>query len=612
MSGIVGWFAPNRSLNNDTNTTVIDTMTNTLTHRGPGGIRTWADQQVALGATSIAAGTPDAIMPVAHLGQRTVAVTFDGQLLNREDLDRTLPTDGLNLPRTQASIVLRAYLRWGPELVDHLRGSYAFAVWDSQSRSLLLVRDRLGVKPLYIHEAGGEILFASEIKGLLANPAVPRRVTADGLREVFEMTKTPGQAVFDTIEELEPGHLLIASPDGIRTRRYWKIEAREHTDDLDTTISRTRELLDDVIAQQISGDANLGSMVSGGLDSSLITAIATKLRGNADPLETFSVDFAQHTAEFIPDPVRGTPDAPFVEELVNTVGTHHHSIVIPSSNMADPDLRERVVSTLDLPPAFWGDMYPSLYLFFEQVKARVDVTLSGESADEVFSGYRWFPDPAAVQAETFPWLTSVTGKYFDGKPLFDKAFLSSLSLEQFVKDSYQTALDETPTLDSDSEVDRRMRQMSYVNLTRFVQSLLDRMDRMSQVHALDVLAPFADHRIVEYAFNIPWELKAFDGREKSILRAATKDVVPTSILERQKSPYPSTQDPSYEAELRRQLNDIANDTNSPVLPLLDKSAITELLSTPLGEVSPMYDRMGTELVVGLNTWLKQYDVEIHA
>lgn len=608
MSGVTGWFAASRILRD--NTPVLEAMTKSLSHRGPGGSRTWVDGPIGLGATSISGGTPDDILPVAQLGSRTLAATFDGQILNREELDQSLPNDIPSVPTSQASIVLRAYLRWGTELVDHLRGSYALAIWDSQAETLLLVRDRLGVKPLYIHETNGDLLFASEIKSLLANPAVPRRVTAEGLREVFEMTKTPGQAVFDTIHELQPGHLLIATPDGIRTRQYWKLEAREHSDDLDSTIAHTRELLDDVIAQQIQGDANLGSMVSGGLDSSLITAIATKLRGNASSLDTFSVDFAQHTAEFIPDPVRGTPDGPFVEELVRTVGTNHHSIVIPSSNMADPDLRTQVVSTLDLPPAFWGDMYPSLYLFFEQVKSRVDVTLSGESADEVFSGYRWFHDPAAIEAETFPWLTSVTGKYFDGKPLFDQSFLKSLSLDQFVKDSYRTALAETPTLASDSAVDKRMREMSYVNLTRFVQSLLDRMDRMSQVHALDVLAPFADHRIIEYAYNIPWELKAFDGREKSILRAATKDVVPKSILERQKSPYPSTQDPSYEKELRNQLRAILDNPNSPVLPLVDQATITDLLKTPLGEVSPMYDRMGTELVVGLNAWLDLYDVEI--
>jgi asparagine synthase (glutamine-hydrolysing) len=244
------------------------------------------------------------------------------------------------------------------------------------------------------------------------------------------------------------------------------------------------------------------------------------------------------------------------------------------------------------------------------VRKHSTVALSGESADEVFGGYRWFHDPEAIQADTFPWLASVTGKYFDGKTLFDPGLLTQLDMHSFLHDSYAQAIAEAPVLPGESAVDQRMRQMSYVNLTRFVQTLLDRKDRMSMAVGLEVRVPFCDHRLVEYAFNIPWEMKAFDGREKSILRAATRDLLPESISERVKSPYPSTQDPAYEQALRDALAAIQADRNAPVAPLLDSGCIQQTLAKPLGSVSPMYERMGMELAVGLNTWLNEYDVSL--
>jgi len=295
---------------------------------------------------------------------------------------------------------------------------------------------------------------------------------------------------------------------------------------------------------------------------------------------------------------------------VERIKSTHGEIILDSRSMADPALRAKIVRALDLPPAFWGDMWPSLYRLFQEVRQHSTVALSGESADEVFGGYRWFHDPEAIAAQTYPWLTSVTGKYFDGKTLFDRGLLDTLDMGSFLRDSYSQALAETPVLPGEDDVNRRMRQMSYVNLTRFVQTLLDRKDRMSMAVGLEVRVPFCDHRLVDYAFNIPWEMKAFDGREKSILRAATRDLLPDSIADRVKSPYPSTQDPAYERGLRESLATLMADPTSPVRPLLDAKGVKETLRKPLGDLSPMYDRMGMELAIGLNTWLVEYDVSL--
>src|SRR5690606_6561427 len=272
---------------------------------------------------------------------------------------------------------------------------------------------------------------------------------------------------------------------------------------LDETIRHTRDLLEDIVDRQIVADVPLCSLLSGGLDSSIITALTSKklLAAGKENIRSFSVDFVDHGSGFTGDAVRGTPDAPFVRDLVEKISSSHQEIVLDSRELADPALRAQIVRALDLPPAFWGDMWPSLYRLFQEVRKHSTVALSGESADEVFGGYRWFHDPEAIQADTFPWLTSVTGKYFDGKTLFDPGLQAQLDMHSFLRDSYTQAIAEAPVLPGESSVDQRMRQMSYVNLTRFVQTLLDRKDRMSMAVGLEVRVPFCDHRLVEYAFN---------------------------------------------------------------------------------------------------------------
>lgn len=615
MCGMTGWLAFSHDLTAHRDT--LQRMTDTLAPRGPDAQGVWIDGPIGLGHRRLSIIDLEGgrqPMIADHGGQRAAAViSYTGEVYNFPELRRELLERGHRFEsRSDTEVVLRAYLEWGVAFVERLNGMYAFALWDRLTQQLLLVRDRRGVKPLYYFQTDDGVVFGSEPKALLANPRVPRKVNADGLREVLEMVKTPGQAIFAGMREVLPGELVKVNRMGLSRHRYWALQAREHEHTLEQTIRHTRDLLEDIVGRQIVADVPLCSLLSGGLDSSIITALASKklLAAGKDNIRSFSVDFADHGGGFTGDAVRGTPDAPFVRDLVQRIGSTHGEIVLDSHELADPALRAKIVQALDLPPAFWGDMWPSLYRLFQEIRRHSTVALSGESADEVFGGYRWFHDPEAIAAQTFPWLTSVTGKYFDGKTLFAQDVLDTLQMGSFLRDSYSQALAETPVLSGEDATNRRMRQMSYVNLTRFVQTLLDRKDRMSMAVGLEVRVPFCDHRLVEYAFNIPWEMKSFDGREKSILRAATRDLLPDSIAERVKSPYPSTQDPAYERGLRESLVAILADPASPVLPLLDRQRIANTLAKPLGNLSPMYDRMGMELAIGLNTWLAEYRVEL--
>ncbi|MGY1578835.1 asparagine synthase (glutamine-hydrolyzing) [Streptomyces sp. MN13] len=614
MCGIAGWVDFARDVRQEHG--ILEAITRTMACRGPDAEGMWTGEHAALGHRRLSIIDLDGGRQpmVAEAEDRALAcLTYSGEVYNFQELRRELEDRGHHFrTRSDTEVVLRGYLEWGEGLADRLNGMYAFAVWDAREQTLLLVRDRMGVKPLYYFPTADGVVFGSEPKAILAHPEVPRRVSAEGLREVLEMVKTPEHGVFSGMYEVRPGQLVRVSRTGLTKRTYWSLEAREHTDDLDTTIATVRGLLDDIVSRQTVADVPLCSLLSGGLDSSAITALAHhKLAARGEgPVRSFSVDFAEHGANFVADPVRGTSDAPFVRDLVAHIGAEHSEVVIDSAELADPQLRANVLRALDLPPAYWGDMWPSLYRLFQSVRARSTVALSGESADEVFGGYRWFFDQEAVQAETFPWLTSATARYFDGKSLFDPGLLHKLGMPEFLRDSYAQAVGETPVLPGEDAVDRRMRQMSYVNLTRFVQTLLDRKDRMSMAVGLEVRVPFCDHRLVEYVFNVPWRMKSFDGREKSLLRAATQDLLPESIVRRVKSPYPTTQDPAYEQGLRRAFAAVLDDADSPVLPLLDRSAARRLLDSPVGDMSAQYDRSGLELALGVNDWLAAYDITL--
>lgn len=499
-----------------------------------------------------------------------------------------------------------------PSCVDQLNGIYAFAIWNIRTRQLLLVRDRAGVKPLFYYQTRDGVIFGSEPKALLANPLVPRRVKADGLREILEMVKTPGHAIFEGMREVLPGEWVRVTQNGLTSQRYWQLQAREHEHSLSETISHTRDLLEDIVGRQVVADVPLCSLLSGGLDSSIITALASKklLQSGKGNIRSYSLEFRDHGQDFVANNFNLTPDAPFVRALIEQIHSTHEEVILDSALMADPQLHAKVVRALDLPPAFWGDMWPSLYRLFEEVRKHSTVALSGEAADELFGGYRWFHDPQAIAENTFGWMTSATGKYFDGKALLDPGLVKQLDIPTFLKDSYAQAVNEVPVLAGESAVNRRMRQETYVHLTRCMQIMLDRKDRMSMAVGLEVRVPFCDHRLVDYAFNIPWEMKAFDGREKSILRAAVKDLLPASILDRVKNPYPATQDPAYERQLRASMSQIANDPNAPAKPLLDSKRIQQVLNTDIGASSARQNRIGMEMVIGLNTWLGEYDVTL--
>ncbi|MGH3659389.1 MAG: asparagine synthase (glutamine-hydrolyzing), partial [Micromonosporaceae bacterium] len=399
-------------------------------------------------------------------------------------------------------------------VAERLNGMYAFAVWDGPAQRLVLIRDRVGIKPLYLHSTPDGVLFGSEPKAVLAHPEMPRVVDLDCLHELIGFTKAPGWALWKDLYEVEPGTTVTIDRSGTRQRTYWRLAPAEHEDDLDTTVERVGELLEDIARRQIVSDVELCCLLSGGLDSSAVTALAAaEARRTGSQLRTFSVDFVGHEENFRPDEMRQTPDSPFIREVVATVGARHRDVLLDPADLVDPELRRAVVACRDMPIGL-GDIDSSMYLLFRRIRQEATVTLSGEFADELFGGYIWFHQPAARDAPTFPWLAFQNAITTDRTALLHPELRARLDIPGYLADQYSSAVAGVEQLPGADPFEQHMRTICHLHLTRLVRALLDRKDRLSMAVGLEVRVPFADHRLVEYVYNAPWSMKTSDGREK--------------------------------------------------------------------------------------------------
>ncbi|GGW18046.1 asparagine synthetase B [Streptomyces capoamus] len=606
MCGITGWV----SFHQDARTMapVIEAMTAALTPRGPDAGGVWLGERAAIGHRRLAVIDLDGgTQPMTDRPDEPAHVlSYSGEVYNHHELRAELRARGhVFRTRSDTEVVLRAYAEWGEDVADHLTGMFAFAVWDEPAQRLLLVRDRLGVKPLFWAAVDGGLAFASEPKALFAHPALRPRVDADGLREAYSLLFNTGPTVWSGVRETAPGSLLVLDRDGIRERRYWQLEAADHTDDRDTTVERVRDLVGAAARSRLEADVPVCSLLSGGLDSTVLTALlAGELRRREGPearIRSYAVDYSDQAERFTGDVLRTGHDAPYAAEAGAFIGTEHHTVVLDPRALLDPEHRKAVVVARDSPIGV-GDMDTSLYLLFGQIRAHSTVALSGEAADEVFGGYPWFHQPKALAADTFPWLL-VTGDEA-AMPLNPEL---GLRMAEFRADTYRTALAAVPHLDGETPAEHRQREMQHLSLTRWLRQLLHRKDRLSMARGLEVRVPYCDHRLVEYAFNVPWALKSFDGREKSLLRAAGTGLAPESVLYRPKNHYPATHHPDY----NRGLQDLTRDAlaTEQVRALADETHLKPCLDTPPDRLEWGH-RLRLERVVDLALWLDHHQPEL--
>lgn len=607
MCGIAGWIDFSRDLRAAGDT--ARAMAGTLACRGPDAEGVWLSSRAVmvhrrLAVIDLEGGTQPMIARRAG-DTEEVVLSYSGEVYNFRELRTDLINHGHRFTtRSDTEVVLRAYLQWGERCVERFTGMFAFAVWDGDRRELLLARDRLGVKPLYHHCGPDGVLFGSEPKALLAAPGFAAVLDGEGVVELFAMfgSRTPGHGLLRGLCEVRPATTMVIGEHGARERRYWQLTATQHLDDEVTTVSRVRALLADAVAGQLISDVPLCALVSGGIDSSAVAALGSGAltRLGAGKLHTFAVDFAGSSTDFVADGNRPDRDAPYVRALVEHIGAQHTDVVLQTHDL----LAVQRIATLARDQPSLGDLDASLYLLFQAIQGHSTVALSGESADEVFGGYAWFHDPTAVDRPGFPWSMDDVG--FAG--VLSRELTERLRPADYVRDRYAEALAEVPRLPGETGQEARLRELSYLGLTRFLPVLLDRKDRMSMAVGLEVRVPFCDHRLVEYAWNLPWRLKTLGGEPKGILRAAVADLLPPTIVHRPKTMYPTAPDPGYDAAVRAQAVGLL-DPGSRVRPLLDPERVLALVDGT-SRRPPWMQRLALSYLGQIEHWMRTYHVTI--
>ena len=610
MCGIAGWINFYGNIGKDDK--ILFDMTDTLKERGPDAYGFHFSKHALLGHRRLVVVDPEGgSQPMTRkVGNNTYTIVYNGELYNTEDVRKTLKNNGFNFSSySDTEVLLVAYIFWGEECVKHINGIYAFGVWNETHQTLFLARDPLGVKPLFYTIKDNSLIFGSEIKTLLAHPLVEPILDKQGLTELFGFgpARPLGSGIFQNIKELPPSNSLIYDKDGIKTKQYWQLTAKAHDEDLKTTAEHLRFLLVDSIERQLVADVPVCTFLSGGLDSSIISAVAASYfkKNNMPNLNTYSIDYVDNKKFFKPTEFQPNTDADWIYKMVNYIGSDHHDILIDTPELASY-LKEAVIAT-DLPGM--ADVDSSLYLFCKEVRKNSTVALSGECADELFGGYPWFRREEDITATTFPW-----SKFVSDRKSILSGDLQSLPLEEYVQEKYDESLRQVPGLPGESQREHRMRELFYLNIKWFMITLLTRKDRMSMASGLEVRVPFADQRLVEYAYNIPMAMKYYKGREKGVLREALTGLLPDDVLWRKKSPYPKTHNPGYTMAVQKIMGNILKDKSSPILQIIDQKHVQEIVDSGGNAYkNPWYGQLmtGPQLIaylIQVNTWLKEYKV----
>lgn len=595
----------------DFDDSIMDQMIKTMQLRGPDDTGRFSCRDCAMLHSRLAIIDPEGgrqPMQLQWEGEY-YTIVYNGELYNTKEVKTELVLLGHRfVSHCDTEVVLHAYAQWGGKSLEKFNGIFAFAVWEHKNKRLFLARDRIGVKPLFykLHEKG--LIFSSEIKTILAYPSVVAELDAEGIAQILMIGpgRIPGSGVFRGIMELEPGCCGIFSDGKWVWRRYWKLTDREHTDSFADTAEQVRYLVTDAICRQMVSDVPIGTFLSGGLDSSLICAVCARERKNrGEQLDTFSLDFKDNDRYFVPGKFQPNSDKSYIGTMQQWLNSRHHwTVLTPQEQIA---VLQDATYARDLPGM--ADVDFSLLAFCKNIRSCVKVALSGECADEIFGGYPWYRDPEVRALEGFPWAqnTSLRAEFIHPQ------WKHKINAADFVSDHYQQTIDACDILPDTSPQEKRMKEMINLNHRWFMQTLLDRKDRMSMYQGLEVRVPFCDYRIAEYLYSVPWSFKDYQGYEKGLLRYAMRDYLPEEVLWRKKSPYPKTYDPQYMELVSDLLKQVIADKNAPILQIVSQKSLVEFLNSE--QPWPWYGQlMKTPQTIAymlqINYWLQLHHVHL--
>nr|WP_295779006.1 asparagine synthase (glutamine-hydrolyzing) [uncultured Intestinibacter sp.] len=611
MCGIVGWSNLKNNIRDYSD--IMDEMIDTLKLRGPdsAGLKTY--NHALMGHRRLIIVDPTGGMqPMTKIiNNKEYTICYNGELYNTEEVRADLISKGYKFDSySDTEVLLTSYIEYGQKCADYLNGIFAFGIWDEYNQELFLCRDQLGIKPLFYSYIDGNLIFASEIKALLKHPYIDSIVDRDGLIELISLgpARTLNGAIFKDIKEIPPAHYLLFNKRGINLNEYWKLETMEHEDDIDTTKKKVREMLVEIIENQLVSDVPVCTFLSGGLDSSVISSVAFDKfkKDGLGVLNTFSIDYKDNEKYFKKNLYEPNSDSEYVKRMVEFLGSNHHNIVLNNIDLARA--LDDATKAADLPGM--ADVDSSLYLFAKEVRKYATVALSGECADEVFGGYPWFTREYD-SIEIFPWANSIEYRKNILKPS-----LKDLPIEEYVKQTCRDSINKIDKLPKESHDDRIIRELTYLNIKYQMLTLINRKDRMTMSNSLEGRVPYADKRLVQYAFNFPKDIKLLHGREKGLLREAVRGIVPDEIIDRKKSPYPKTHNPEYTREVSNMLKKILEDRSSPIHQIIDYDFVSNIVDTGGKSFKePWYGQLMTgpqviAYLIQLNNWMKFYNVKL--
>ena len=613
MCGIVGFVNYKKEFKN--NKEVLNNMLQTLSKRGPDEEGIYLNKNVSLGHKRLIVIDPEGgkqpMVEKYSFGE--YAIVYNGQLYNTNELKSTLEENNFNFfTRSDTEILLKSYIYYGKDVVKHLNGIFAFAIWNTKNNELFLARDHFGIKPLYYTEYDNGLIFASELKALFAYPNFEKIVDNQGISELFGIgpSHTPGLTIYKNIFEIKPGHMAVYNESGLHIEKYWELKSKTHEEDFEETCQHVKELLKDSISRQLVSDMPICTFLSGGLDSSIITKFMSEhfKENGYGKLDTYSVDYVDNDKNFVKSDFQPNSDNYYIDLMTNSTYTTHHTVLLDTPELAN-SLEDALVAR-DVPGM--ADVDSSLYLFCKNVKQEKTVSIMGECADEVFAGYPWFFRDDALNSGTFPWSIALNER----QHLLHPSISEKINLKEYVDFRYHQSLSNVEILDSDSYDTAEKRKISYLTMTWFMQTLIERADRMTMANGFEVRVPFCDYRLAQYMYNVPWEMKAYKGREKGLLRYIMKDYLPEEIVTRKKSPYPKTHNPTYLQAVKQMLTNIMKDLNAPINSILNRDYILEILNTDGSAFSrPWFGQLmtGPQLMAYLcqvNMWLEKYHPRI--
>lgn len=606
MSGIAGEILFSGS--SDAWSDNIFDMGNAIRHRGA-FYGQFVTEHAALCQNSEFQNNPTSQQPLTVIRDEVeYTVVFDGLLFNKKELKELLLQRNRRTEYdTDESVMLEAYIEFGEDCVKLINGIFAVAIWDGKKERLFISRDRFGIKPFFYSVADGSFVFGSEIKALFASGRVKPKINLNSVLEIMLIGpgRTQGYGVFENVLELLPATCGYFSRDGLRTHKFWTLYPHEHTDSPKQTAEKVRFLVDDSIKRQMNTDTPICTMLSGGLDSSIISSVVAKeFSEQGKTLDTYTVTYTDNDKYFKQSKFQPNSDDDFVGVMNGYLNARNH--VVEIDNEALVSALFSAVEARDLPGM--ADVDSSLLLFSREIAKDYKVVLSGECSDEIFGGYPWYRDPVLRNSDTFPWAKSTAYR----KSFLTEEIANGIDAEEFVREKYNDTVRETARLNIPDD-DERTKELMRLHLDWFMMTLVDRSDRMSAFNSLDIRVPYCDYRIVEYLYSVPLDIKDYNSFEKGILRQAYSDMLPKEILWRKKSPYPKTHNPRYCELVKAELKKILQNPSSPVFKFVSKEALSNLLLENSSQ--PFYGQLMTTpqtmaYFVQTDYWLRKYNIEV--